>query len=67
MKKSIFLLSKGLSSLTYGFSYNKSRSIKAMNALMKNSIINESRNDVICILSDWETVGRHFSLIRQFA
>lgn len=56
-KNPFFLFAKGWSSPTYGFSYNKSRSTKAMNALMKSSIINESRNDVICILSDWETVA----------
>lgn len=45
------------SSPTVGFSYDKSRSVKFMNALMKANIIREKREDVICILGDWESVA----------
>ncbi|MEG6616197.1 hypothetical protein V6C27_07130 [Peptococcaceae bacterium 1198_IL3148] len=56
-KNSFLLKAKAWSSPIYGFSFDKSRSIKAMDALMKSSIVNESRSDVICILADWETVA----------
>lgn len=56
--ESPFLLqSKIWSSPVVGFSYNKSRSIKFMDALMKANIVKENREDVICILADWETVA----------
>lgn len=56
-KNSFFLSSTLWSVPTYGFSYNKSRSVKAMDVLMKSSIINEDRSNVICILGDWEVVA----------
>lgn len=40
-----------------GFSYDKSISNKFMNALMRADIIREKREDIICILADWETVA----------
>lgn len=40
-----------------GFSYNKSRGVKFMNALMKKGIIQEPRENVIAILGDWENVA----------
>lgn len=42
---------------TVGFSYDKSRSIKFMDALMKLNFIREKRENVICVLCDWETVA----------
>jgi hypothetical protein len=56
-KNSFFLRAKGWSSPSYGFSYNQSRSVKAMDALMKSGFIKEGRSDVICILGDWENVA----------
>ena len=52
-----FLQGKLWSAPVVGFSYDKSRSIKFMDALMKTNIIKEKREDVICILADWETVA----------
>lgn len=40
-----------------GFSYNQSRSVKFMNALMKKGIIQEPRENVIAILGEWENVA----------
>ncbi|MGG1618010.1 hypothetical protein ACIFQM_00415 [Paenibacillus sp. NRS-1782] len=52
-----FLTSKIWSLPIQGFSYNQSRSIKFMEALMKKSLIQERRSDVICILGDWGNVA----------
>ncbi|WP_199825329.1 hypothetical protein [Gorillibacterium timonense] len=54
---SFFLTSKAWSSPTHGFSYDQSRSIKYMDALMKAGLVKEKRSDVICILGDWENVA----------
>jgi hypothetical protein len=56
-KNSFFLSAKGWSSPVHGFSYDQSRSTKAMDAIMKSGLIREIRSDVICILCDWETVA----------
>jgi hypothetical protein len=56
-KNSFFLTAKGWSVPSCGFSYDQSRSVKAMDALMKSGFIKESRSNVICILGDWETVA----------
>lgn len=54
---SFFLTSRAWSFPTHGFSYDQSRSIKYMDALMKSGLIKEARSDVICILGDWENVA----------
>ena len=43
-----FLQGKIWSSPIVGFAYDKSRSVKFMDALMKANIIKEKRKDVIC-------------------
>ncbi len=52
-----FIYKPSWASPTVGFSYDKSRSIKFMNELMKKNLIKEDRQDVICILADWENVA----------
>ena len=56
-KRSFFLKGKVWSAPIYGFSYNKSRNSKFMDALMSSGLIREKREDVICILGDWEGVA----------
>ena len=56
-ENAFFIRSTGWSSPSYGFSYDKSISIKIMNAIKKSGIIDENDEELICVLADWESVA----------
>ncbi len=57
-KSSSFLINtNGWIAPKIGFSFDRSRNSKYLDSLMKLNFVKEKREDVICILGDWEVVA----------